>query len=459
MKSGEIMDVQTFIDQSPIGPRQFRLVALCVLIMLIEGYDTTVVGYIAPALHINWRLQPQDLAPLFGIGLLGLSIGSLALGPIADRIGRKALLVASVALFGATSLTSAFAPSLDFLLVLRFLTGLGLGGAMPNAYTLAAEYSPTRSRASLIAPIGCGMAAGGALGGLLAGKVLAGSHWQLMFMVGGIVPLLLVPVLLICLPESVRYKIVRGAPDQEIRATLRAMFPNAKLDGIRFTYSEKRLSGFPVQHLFRGGRVRETLLLWLMSFGTLLVIYFLGNWLPLLVQRTGAPPGTGATMMAYYLLGSTIGAIGLGVMMDRYKPQIVICVTMLVAAVSLRLLDEALHTPSLALLALFIIGTGTGGTMTGTNIMATVIYPTAARATGVGWALAFGRIGSIVGATIVASLLALGWSLSNLFAAAAATLLCAALCSLCLRGAGTRKRDEGALHAPTDKAPSVDCAR
>lgn len=459
MKPGEAMDVQAFIDQSPIGRPQFRLIVLCVAIMLIEGYDTTIVGYIAPALHLDWHLRPQDLAPLFGIGLVGLSIGSLALGPVADRIGRKTLLITSVSLFGLTSLMSAFAPTLNALLILRFLTGLGLGGAMPNAYTLAAEYSPSRLRASLVAPIGCGMAAGGALGGLLAGKVLGGEHWQLMFMVGGVIPLLLVPILLIGLPESVRYKIVRGAPEQDIRATLRRMFPSARIEGMRFACSEKPLSGLPFQYLFRDGLARETLLLWLMSFSTLLVVYFLGNWLPLLVQRAGAAPGAGATMMAYYLLGSTVGALGLGIMMDRYKPQTVICLTMLAAAVSLLLLDSALHTPFAVFVVLFVIGMGTGGTMTGTNIMATAIYPTASRATGVGWALAFGRLGSIVGATIVASLLALGWSLSNLFTAAAATLLCAAMCARYLRGERGAPRDEHRLHPATEKVSSADRAR
>ena len=135
-------DVQGFIDQSRIGLRQLRLIALCIAIMLVEGYDTTVIGYIAPILRQQWHLQPQNLGPLFGMGLFGLGIGSLALGPIADRIGRKTLLVLSVGLFGVASLASAFAGSLHVLILLRFITGLGLGGAMPNAYTLAAEYSP-----------------------------------------------------------------------------------------------------------------------------------------------------------------------------------------------------------------------------------------------------------------------------------------------------------------------------
>lgn len=435
METEKKVDVQGFIDQSRIAFPQLRLIALCIAIMLIEGYDTTVVGYIAPALRSYWNLQPQALAPLFGIGLLGLGIGSLALGPIADRVGRKTLLIGSVGVFGLASLASAFAPDLSSLVILRFLTGLGLGSAMPNAYTLAAEYSPARLRASLVAPIGCGMAAGGALGGLFAGTVMQTHSWSMMFIIGGLLPLVLLPVLVIWLPESARYLIARGAPEQKIRKTLQRMYPAADLDEIRFVHSGERRSDFPVKHLFSRALVRDTLLLWMMTFGTLLVVYMLGNWLPLLVHESGAAPGTGARMMSCYLFGSTVGAILLGVLMDKYKPQRVICITMIAASVALASLGGVLQTTVLAFTFLFIIGMGTGGTMTGANILATIIYPTHARATGVGWALAFGRIGSVVGATVVGAMLTAGWSLSKIFLVAAGTLFFAALCAALLRNA------------------------
>ncbi|AUT76288.1 MFS transporter [Paraburkholderia hospita] len=426
-------DVQGFIDQSRIGLRQLRLIALCIAIMLVEGYDTTVIGYIAPLLRQQWHLQPQNLGPLFGMGLFGLGIGSLALGPIADKIGRKTLLLLSVGLFGVASLASAFAESLHVLIILRFITGLGLGGAMPNAYTLAAEYSPARSRASLVAPIGCGMAAGGAIGGVFAGNAMQAYGWSIMLTIGGVLPILLVPLLLMWLPESARFQIARGVSEDKVRKTLRQMYPDIQFDKVRLTHVKVPRSAFPVKYLFRGALARDTVLLWMTGFSTLLIVYFLGNWLPLLVHDSGAAFGAGTHMIAFYLFGSTVGALALGMMMDRYRPQMVICLTMVVASACMASLASVLHTSLLAYPALFLIGMGTGGTMTGINILATMIYPTPARATGVSWALAFGRVGSILGATVVGALLAAGWSIPNLFAGAAGVLLLAALCAAFMR--------------------------
>ena len=435
MESDTTPDVQGFIDQSRIGLRQLRLIALCIAIMLVEGYDTTVIGYIAPILRQQWHLQPQNLGPLFGMGLFGLGIGSLALGPIADKIGRKTLLVLSVALFGVASLASAFAESLHVLIILRFITGLGLGGAMPNAYTLAAEYSPARLRASLVAPIGCGMAAGGAIGGVFAGNAMQAYGWSIMLTIGGVLPILLVPLLLMWLPESVRFQISRGVSESKVRKTLRQMYPEIQFEKVRLAHVKAPRSAFPVKYLFRGALARDTVLLWMMGFSTLLIVYFLGNWLPLLVHDSGAAVGTGTQMIAFYLFGSTVGALALGMMMDRYRPQMVICLTMVVASACMVSLAAVLHTGILAYPALFLIGMGTGGTMTGVNILATMIYPTPARATGVSWALAFGRIGSILGATVVGALLAVGWSISNLFSGAAGVLLLAAFCAAFMRKA------------------------
>lgn len=421
------VDVQKFVDDAGIGGPQLRLFLLCLLILILDGYDTVVVGYIAPQLRVHWGITPTQLAPLFGVGLFGLTVGSLVLGPVADRIGRRATLIWSVALFGAASLASALAPSLNVLIVLRFLTGLGLGGAMPNVYTLAAEYSPTRLRASLVAPIGCGLAVGGAVAGLFASRIMQAFGWQSMFVIGGFLPLILIPVLIKWLPESARYQIARGQPDAQVRLTMRKMFRTLVADNVRFELNELRPTGSPVTHLFTNGLATRTVLLWITAFGALLVVYFLGSWLPVLIQEGGAPVESGALMMSCYLFGNTFGAIALGLLMDRFNPQAVLCAAFLAGCVALGSFGSLIATPWLAFLALFVTGVGTGGTTTGTNILAAGFYPTASRATGVSWTLAFGRLGSIVGSVVAGFLLAAKWPIAHIFMAAAVPLLLAAV--------------------------------
>ncbi|MBN3851137.1 MULTISPECIES: MFS transporter [Burkholderiaceae] len=446
----ETIDVQRFVDERRIGFRQIRLFCLCLLILILDGYDTVVVGYVAPQLRAHWGVQPAQLGPLFGVGLLGLTVGSFVFGPIADRVGRRVTLIWSVILFGVASFASAFAPSLIALIALRFVTGLGLGGAMPNAYTLAVEYSPTRLRASLVAPIGCGLAVGGAVAGLFAAQAIQAYGWPSMFVVGGMLPLILAPVLVRWLPESVRYQIARGTPDVEVRQTMSAVFPDVSLQGVRLVCTEHAPKGFPVTQLFRGGLVSGTLLLWITAFGALLVVYFLSSWLPVLIHESGASLSTAATMTSCYLFGNTFGAILLGLLMDRCNPQLVLCAAFIAACAALVSFGNMIGAPILAYLTLFVIGVGTGGTTTGTNILAASFYPTASRATGVSWTLAFGRIGSIVGATATGLLVAAKWSISQIFVAAAFPLVLAAI-AVALLGWVRRAKGNPTGNQPTSE--------
>jgi MFS transporter, AAHS family, 4-hydroxybenzoate transporter len=421
------IEVQELVNHAGIGMAQLKLFALCLLVLALDGYDTVVAAYVAPQIKAQWAMPPTQLSLLFGVGLLGLTFGSFFLGPVADRFGRKATLIGSVLLFSMTSLASAYAPSPDLLIMLRFVTGLGLGGAMPNVYTLTAEYTPARLRASLIAPVGCGVPVGGAIAGLFAAKVIHAYGWQAMFVIGGALPLLLVPALALWLPESVRFQIAKAKPQACIARTLRRMYASAEIEGARFALHERHPSGSPVAALVKHGRAGGTVLLWVTALGALLVVYFLSSWLPLLIQQGGATAQTGALMMSCYLFGNTLGAILLGVLMDRLNPQRVLCAAFLVGCCALASLGLLIGTPWLAFGALFVTGVGSGGTTTGTIILATAFYSTANRATGVSWTLAFGRVGSIIGSMSAGLLLAAKWTPAHIFIAAAAPLLIAAV--------------------------------
>jgi AAHS family 4-hydroxybenzoate transporter-like MFS transporter len=429
----DTLAVQTLIDEAPLSRFQIATFLLCFAILVLDGYDTVVVGYIAPALKAHFGAAPAQLAPMFGAGLFGLTVGSFVFGPVADRFGRKPTLIVSIALFALFSLISAWSKSIEMLIVLRFVTGLGLGGAMPNAYTLAAEYCPERLRSTLVAPIGCGIAAGGALGGLAAPHLIGTFGWQSMLVAGGVLPLLLIVLLARWLPESVRHLVAHDARQEEARAILARIAPGADLSRAQLTLAETPVRGFPIGQLLRPGIGGGTLLLWITAFMALLVIYFLGNWLPILIQQSGVPFREASLMTALYLTGNSLGAILLGVLMDRFNPQYVLAAAFVCAAASVASFGHLAGDPALAwlsLVALFVTGVGTGGTMTGTNILSTGYYPTATRATGVAWTLGMGRVGSIVGSMIGGAMLAAHWLPPRIFEAIAVPVAIAAV-SVC----------------------------
>ncbi|HCF0375118.1 MFS transporter, partial [Pseudomonas aeruginosa] len=179
------IDVQAFIDAQAVSAFQLRVLSLCFLIVAMDGFDTAAIGFIAPALAHDWQLSPAQLSPILGAALAGLALGAFAAGPLADRFGRKSVLLLSVLFFGGWSLASAYAGSVETLALLRFFTGLGLGGAMPNAITLTSEYCPRRHRALMVTAMFCGFTLGSALGGLLAARMVPALGWESVLLLGG----------------------------------------------------------------------------------------------------------------------------------------------------------------------------------------------------------------------------------------------------------------------------------
>ena len=200
------IDLVDFIDGQPVGGFQIRLLLACAAVLFLDGFDTQAIGYVAPALAKEWGLSKGALGPVFSAGLFGLMIGALVFGPLADRVGRKKIITLSTAAVGLGALATALAQDLNTLLVIRFLTGLGLGGAMPNTVAMTSEYNPQRRRATMVMIMFCGFSIGAALGGFLAADLIPRFGWRSVFIVGGIAPLLLLPVLVWRLPESVRFR-------------------------------------------------------------------------------------------------------------------------------------------------------------------------------------------------------------------------------------------------------------
>jgi AAHS family 4-hydroxybenzoate transporter-like MFS transporter len=408
------VDVQQLIDTGRFSRYQFLIAFLCFIIIAIDGFDTAIVGFIAPSLRSEWHLLPQQLAPLLSAGLVGLAFGSFLAGPLGDRIGRKTILVLSVLFFGIWSLASAYTDSLLALTLFRFLTGLGLGGAMPNAITLTSEYSPQRTKSTVVTIMFCGFTLGSGLGGALAAHMIPAYGWRSMLLVGGYVPMACAVLFYFLLPESVRFLVLRRPGSSRIEATLRRIAPQAKLAGAGFFIPEPPAAArrSPVAQLFAGPLAFGTLALWAAFFMSLLIVYLLTNWLPTLFKEAGFPIAKAALVSAMYQVGGTVGAIVLGRLMDRFNPYRVLALAYLSAIAFIALIS--FNYTDLAILNFAVAGVGfcVSGSQIGANALAAAFYPTSNRVTGVSWALGVGRCGAILGSMMGGALLGAGLGFS-----------------------------------------------
>jgi AAHS family 4-hydroxybenzoate transporter-like MFS transporter len=402
-----LVDVVDFIDRQPVGRFQLKLLLICAAVLFLDGFDTQAIGYVAPALAREWSLSKAALGPVFSAGLFGLMIGALLFGPLADRIGRKKIIVFSTLAFGIGTFATAFVSDVNSLLAIRFLTGLGLGGAMPNAVAMTSEFSPHRRRATMVMIMFCGFSVGAALGGFLAAALIPQFGWRSVFFIGGAVPLLLAPILALWLPESVRFLVLTGRAQSRVAELLGLISRAAAFaPATQFVVHEPKLTGMPVLHLFRSGRTLATLLLWVVFFMSLLDIYFLSNWLPTVLADLGASISEAAVIGSMLQVGGIVGTVALGRIVDRFSFR-ALALVYFIGVFAVGAIGQLGHSAGLVTIAIFVAGFCIVGGQIAANALAAAFYPTSVRATGVGWALGIGRVGSIVGPLVGGVLLSM----------------------------------------------------
>ncbi len=416
---GSNLDVQALINEQPLSRYQWRVVLLCFLIVFLDGLDTAAMGFIAPALSQEWGIDRASLGPVMSAALIGMVFGALGSGPLADRFGRKGVLVGAVLVFGGFSLASAYASNVDQLLVLRFLTGLGLGAGMPNATTLLSEYTPERLKSLLVTSMFCGFNLGMAGGGFISAKLIPAYGWHSLLVIGGVLPLLLAVVLMRWLPESARFLVVRNRGTDKVRRTLSPIAPSLVAQAASFSVPEQKAVAarnvFAV--IFSGTFGLGTVLLWLTYFMGLVIVYLLTSWLPTLMRDSGASMEQAAFIGALFQFGGVLSAVAVGWAMDRFNPHKVIGLFYLLAGVFAYAVGQSLgHISVLATLVL-VAGMCVNGAQSAMPSLAARFYPTQARATGVSWMLGIGRFGAILGAWSGATLLGLGWNFEQVLTA------------------------------------------
>ncbi|HWY63679.1 MAG TPA: MFS transporter, partial [Rhizomicrobium sp.] len=420
------VDIKAFIDNRPIAPFLWALVAMCFLIVVADGMDVAIMGFVTPSILQDWNVSRPAFGFVISAAPFGLVIGALIAGPSSDRFGRKIVLTSSVLMFGIFTVIAAGASSPQEMALLRLLAGMGMGAAMPNATTLLSEYVPQRRRSLLITIMFSGFTLGSAAIGFIAGTMIPHFGWRSVLLVGGITPLVLVPLLVALLPESARYLALRGAPAGEIAGVLGRMTGASFTGGESFVSPEPSLrTKRPIAVLFSEGYAATTIALWIACFMSLLVVYLLTGWLPTLMKDAGLTLSAAANVTAMFQVGGTIGAVLIGWNMDRGHPSLVIGAAYLGGAVFIMGLAWVGALSGWLAALVFAAGFCASGAQSGLNAFAPSCYPTLARTTGVGWMLGIGRLGSIVGPLVGGALLGLGWGFGAILGILAIPALCA----------------------------------
>ena len=414
------IDVARLIDESGIGRYQLMIFVLAGLAVVMDGFDVQAMSFVAPAVIREFGVNKALMGPVFGAALSGMLLGSLGLSVLADRIGRRPVLIGASVFFAVCMLCTTFAANLTQLQAIRFVTGVALGAVMPNAMALAGEFSPARRRATVMMLVSGGFTIGALAGGLLSALTIPAFGWRSVFWFGAGAPLVLALSMIAALPESLHFLVLRKRDPDAVTRCLCRIVPGFSANArTRYFVGGAAKSGAMVDELFRQGRAPATLLLWFVQFMNLLSLYFLSSWLPIIAASAGLSIRTAVLVGAALQAGGVLGPIVIGPLIDRFGFNRMLVPSYALAAVTIALIGQ----PGMALPLLLLVVTVTGfciiGGQAGVNALAASYYPTTLRSTGIGWSLGIGRIGSIIGPVLGGELIARNWPNSYLFLAVA----------------------------------------
>ena len=419
------VNVNEVIDKAKFTPFHFKVVFWCLIIILFDGYDLAINGVTLPLLMQDWGLSAVQAGMLASTALAGMMFGAMMFGTLADKIGRKKVIMICVLLFSGFTFAGGFASNPTEFGVLRFLAGLGIGGVMPNLVALTSEYAPARLRATLVTTMFSGYAVGGVMAALLGAWFTPDFGWQIMFFIAG-VPLLLLPLIWKFLPESLTF-LVKAQKHDNARQIMQRLDDQLSLNAqTQLALSEIKIAepAF-VSSLFKQGRTANTLLFWLAFFMCLLTLYALGSWLPKLMMAAGYSLGNSLMFLLAMNIGAVIGTVGGGILADKFHLKPVIITLCLSGAVALSLLGFKSPQPVIYFLVAVAGASAIGGQILLYSYVAQY-YPLTVRSTGIGWASAVGRMGGIVAPLVVTHMMVMNNGFSHVFMMFTAVLLAVA---------------------------------
>lgn len=434
------IEVSDLVDGQKIGTSAIVFLAIATLVLIGDGYDFFAVAFAAPELVKEWHVQRAALGPVLSSSVVGLLFGGPLLGYVGDRFGRKKAIVGGLIGFGIFTLLCADATSLGQLVVLRFLTGIGLGGVIPNIIALTAEFAPKRLRGTFIIVVNFGVPAGAAIPGWVAALFVSRHGWPILFVIGGILPLVIAALAWSLMPESIKFLVERGGRGEQVRRAAAALRPDlAFAPDARFVVATPSpvVGGASPTRLFRDGLGVITPVLWIALSANQIANFFTNSWLPTLLQAAGASTAQAGISASMFAIGGMVGGLVLTFLIDRFGviPIVVLYVvgSPLVAAIGAPGLTPGVLTIVIACAGFCVVGINFG-----LNATMGMIYPTPIRSVGAGWAQALGRLGSITGPVLGGILVGMQLTNRQLFAAPAIALAvgaiaCGLLAMFCVR--------------------------
>ena len=444
MADAALSAAEAALENQRIGGLQLRVAALCTLVQICDGYDLNSVAWAVPSLIHVWHLPPSMFTMAFLWSSVGILAGALSAGPIGDRFGRRPLLLASLTLFGVASLLTATAGSLGMLSLLRFFTGIGIGGGFSGAAALTGDYAPHRLRATMIMATFTGAPIGGFVGGQIVALLLTHFGWPMIFVLGGTFPLVLVLALALWLPESPRFIAARTNRSPHHTALLRRLdidpMQSGPIDLAR---------GNPISMLFGKGYALQTVLLWIVYFCSLLNLFLFAYWMPTVLTMIGMTPAQAVFASSLRDCGGIFVALYLGLAIDRIGPERTLALHYAAGAIFIAVIALVALPYAMVLVMSFVAGMTIIGSQTGANGTCGKLYPARMRTSGLGWALGIGRLGGIAAPVLGGYLLSLGLPPTQIFLSACLFALLAGAATALLAFRGNRVAPSGVEEVAT----------
>ena len=411
--------VDRALDSTKITAFQSAIIGLCALTAMIDGMDTQAIGLVAPAIASDWHVPAAAFGPVFGSSLFSGLVGALVAGQAGDRFGRKPVLLFSILVLTLGSLATPLTHSISGLLIVRLVTGFGLGGALPIIISITSEFSPQRLRLNIVALMYCGFPLGSVLGGVLAAQLIPRFGWAGIFYIGGVVPSILLPAVALIMPESISFLATNGKRDK-VEALSKRL--GLQIDDLTIVQSNPHARA-TVRRLFAEGRAIGTLLLWTTLFLSLLLTVFLVSWMPLVTHHAGLGIKSAVLGVAALNLGGILGCFIIGWISKRFSSIVPIAAAYALGGAAVWLIGLVVQSGQILLTVSFVAGILTVGSQMCAVSLSASYYESALRSTGVGWALGLGRIGAIIGPVIGGVLIAQHVATPTLFLIAGAVSL------------------------------------